>query len=138
MNKIKEAVSKSIDDICTINDKRMDWDKVIFKKAQFHKRVDLLKNILLDVNLSREDIILEIGPAEGIIARALHYLGYNVEVLEHSSLGEAIPLDDYYKPLKVKTCKLEDGNFPYDDESFTFIYSIGVIEHQEPPTINFW
>jgi 2-polyprenyl-3-methyl-5-hydroxy-6-metoxy-1,4-benzoquinol methylase len=82
--------------------------------------------------------ILDIGPAEGIIPRALKILGFDVFVLEHSLCSQGMDKTTYYGQLKFKECQIEKGNFPFDDNFFHLVISFGVMEHIEPPTCDFW
>jgi len=120
-------------------------EEKFYKENNLIKRASLLQLIVKECNLERENEhikILDVGPSEGIIPRALHNMGFNVQVLEHTGLYGGDDLiekyDQYYQPLQVKYCVLEKGCFPYPDDSFDLVMNFGVMEHIEPPTCHFW
>ena len=59
----------------------------IYKENNLTKRAQLLELIIKECDLENEHIkILDVGASEGIIPRALHNMGHNVEILEHANL----------------------------------------------------
>ena len=75
---------------------------------------------------------MDIGPAEGIIPRALSNLGFDVSVLEHLLCIIGKDKAQYYSDLNFSECVLQIEPFPYHDDIFDVVISFGVIEHIEP------
>ena len=118
-------------------------EAVLYKKDNLIKRARLLQLLIKECDIGDKPIrILDVGPSEGIIPRALYEMGHDVQVLEHASLygtdDNIEKYNKYYQPLVVKYCVLEKGCFPYPDDSFDLVMNFGVIEHIEPPTFHFW
>lgn len=144
----KTEIENAIEEVFAASHNRLNTDK---KAQSEYLRNNLLKRdylLRLLVKLARlENIplndrksfkILDIGPAEGIIPRALKNLGFDVWVLEHELCSQDMDKVKYYSGLKLKECIIEKGNFPFEDNFFDLVMSFGVMEHQEPPTKPFW
>ena len=147
---IIENCEKSINEFfdCEEEIHKSPWvekDKISFIKDQKEKRVflyKLLKDKLLNKIKGKDNKfikILEIGPAEGIIARMLRNDGYDLNLLEYEQDGEkTVPSEKYYPNINTSFCEFNKKSFPFENESFDLVISFGVIEHQEPPTFHFW
>lgn len=110
-----------------------------YVKNNVKKRTKLLKRIVKDCELEGKKLkILDIGPAEGIIPRALKKLGHDVYVLEHSECNPDLDKKSYYDGMKLSECVIQKGEFPFEDNFFDVVMNFGVMEHIEPPTCYFW
>lgn len=87
------------------------------------------KQIIEECNIQKGSKILDIGCGDGAFASAFSKLGmvvFGIDISESakSSLGE-----------NLKTCNLLIKPYPYENETFDFIFSKSVVEHLREPDI---
>lgn len=141
-----QAVEEAINSVFRATEQDHPLNSDLNKRREYYNRnmanrPQLLKRIIDECHIDGRGEgyrILDIGPAEGIIARALSNLGYDVTVLEHKLCCVGADKVAYYFPLNFAECVLQEGMFPFKDNFFNCVISTGVIEHIEPPTKKFW
>tara|TARA_A100000164_G_scaffold380712_1_gene429226 strand:- start:3150 stop:3866 length:717 start_codon:yes stop_codon:yes gene_type:complete len=107
-----------------------EYLKVIYSEERKPKNEypKSLASYLKELNINDEGAILDVGCGRGDLMRAFHELGHNVMGLDISESSI-----EFCAPLAVDVINFDSEKFPFEDSSFSSLYSKSVIEHLRNP-----
>ena len=113
----------------TVNSFGDEWEKFSnFSTEEINKIGDEYFDIVDDAILNKESIVLDMGCGSG---RWSKYVAPKVKFVEAIDPSDAIVSATglLNENKNVRTTKASSDNVPFDDESFDFIFSLGVLHH---------
>lgn len=119
---------KNIDEI-TVNSFGEEWDKFdSFSKEEIENIGNEYFDIVDDSIINKETIVLDVGCGSG---RWDYYLADKVKSIEAIDPSDAVVTASQMLQEKnnIRVTQASVGNIPFNDESFDFVMSLGVLHH---------
>lgn len=113
-----------------IRKKNSEYLEVIYSEERKPKNdyPRLLAEYLKRLHLNGKGAMLDVGCGRGDLLNEFYDLGFKIRGLDISSSSK-----EYCSPHPVDTLDFNNEMFPFEDDSFPFLYSKSVIEHLTNP-----